>query len=237
MAIITISRQFGSEGLAVARRAAELLGYACLDKALVRDVARMADIPERLVEKYDEKGQGLIADLLRRAFLGSPSPSSSPGGEVIGLVDDPEPQYGKPERCWTPVQDDILSLTELIIRTAADRGNVVIVGRGAQIILADRPNTLRVRVTSPINVRCRRIAERYDVDLEEAMALIHRKDQDKARYLRQYYCVGLEDSDLYHLIINTERTGVEMAAHLIADGASFIDTKEEVRQKCWTKRH
>lgn len=227
MAIITLSRQFGSEGLAVAHRAAELLGYSCLDKALVRDVARMADVPERLVEKYDEKGQGLVADLLRRAFLSSSSPSSSPGGEAIGVIDDPELPYGKPERCWMPVQNDILSLTEMIIRAAADRGNVVIVGRGAQIILADRPNTLHVRVTSSINVRCRRIAERYDVDPEEAMALIRRKDQDKARYLRQYYGANLEDSDLYHLIINMERTGVEMAARLIADGATFMDTRRK----------
>lgn len=226
MAVITISRQFGSEGLAVARRAAELLGYSCLDKALVADVARAADIPERLVERYDEKGQGFIENLLRRAFL-SHSPPYVWGGEYVGMPDDPGPQHGEPERCWTPVRDDILSLTELVIRVAADRGNVIVVGRSSQVILADRRDTLHVRVIAPINVRCQRIAERYDVDLEEAMTLIHRKDQDKVRYLRQYYDVDWEESNLYHLIINTERTGVELAARLIAGGVTFIDTKRK----------
>jgi len=47
VAVITISRQFGAEGLAVARRAAKLLGYKCLDRAIVAEVARMADVSEK----------------------------------------------------------------------------------------------------------------------------------------------------------------------------------------------
>jgi cytidylate kinase len=124
--------------------------------------------------------------------------------------------YSDLEQSRTPGREDIISLIEQVIRAAADRGDVVIVGRGAQVVLADRPDALHVRVIAPVIIRCQRIAEREGVGAEEAMALILRADRDRARYLRQYYRVDWEDSNLYHLTVNTERTGIDLAARLIA---------------------
>lgn len=76
MAAITISRQFGSEGLAVAKRTAEILGYTCLDRTLVAQVARIADLPEKDRNLYHltvntertgvERAARLIADAAER---------------------------------------------------------------------------------------------------------------------------------------------------------------------------
>lgn len=222
MAVITVSREFGSEGLAVARRAAELLGYSCLDRGLVTEVARMADVSEREVERYDERGQGLVADLLERMFVGRSGgyPAYAWYGDCPEMMVAPALFYSDLEQGQVPCREDILSLVEHVIRAAADRGNVVIVGRGAQVVLADRPEALHVRVIAPLPFRCQRIAAREGVDLAEAMDLIRRTDRDRARYLRQYYHVDWEDSQLYHLTINTERTGIDLAARLIAGAAS-----------------
>ena len=222
VAVITISRAFGSEGLAVARRAAEVLGYSCLDRGLVTEVARMADVSEQEVARYDERGQGPVADLLERVFVGRSGgyPVYAWGGECAEMMVAPALFYSDLEQGRVLSREDIISLIEHVIRAAADRGNVVIVGRGAQVVLADRPDALHVRVIAPIPFRCGRIVEREGVDPEEAMELIRRTDRDRARYLRQYYRVDWEDGNLYHLTINTERTGVDLAARLIAGAAS-----------------
>lgn len=222
MAIITISREFGSEGLAVARRTAELLGYSCLDRGLVAEVSRMADVSEQEVERYDEKGQGFVADLLSRVFLGRSAgyPVYAWGGECAEMMAAPALLYSDLEQSQALCRDDIISLIEHVIRAAADRGDVVIVGRGAQVVLADRPDTLHVRVVAPLSFRCHRIAEREGVGLKEAMALVQQTDRDRARYLRQYYRVDWGDSTLYHMTINAERTGVDLAARLIAGAAA-----------------
>lgn len=219
MAVITISREFGSGGLAVARRTAERLGYSCLDRALVAEVSRMADVSEQEVERYDERGQGFMADLLTRVFLGRSGgyPLYAWGGECAEMMVAPALLYSDLEQSRAASRDDIISMIEHVIRAAADRGNVVIVGRGAQVILADRPDTLHVRVIAPLSFRCQRIAAREGVGLAEATELVRRMDRDRARYLRQYYRVNWGDSTLYHLTINAERTGVDPAAHLIAE--------------------
>ena len=142
------------------------------------------------------------------------------GGECAEMMVAPALFYSDLEQGRVLSREDIISLIEHVIRAAADRGNVVIVGRGAQVVLADRPDALHVRVIAPIPFRCGRIVEREGVDPEEAMELIRRTDRDRARYLRQYYRVDWEDGNLYHLTINTERTGVDLAARLIAGAAS-----------------
>lgn len=224
MAVITVSREFGSEGLAVARRAADLLGYSCLDRGLVAEVAHLADVPEQEVERYDERGQGLIADLLARVFEGRASgyPLYAWGGECAEMMVAPALMYSGLEQSRVPGREDILSLIEHVVRAAADRGDVVIVGRAAQAILAGRPDTLCVRVVAPVSFRRQRIAEREGIGLEEAMARVLRTDRDRGRYHRQYYRMDWEDGNLYHLTVNTQRMGVELAARLIAATAARL---------------
>ncbi|OGG56481.1 MAG: hypothetical protein A3F84_15745 [Candidatus Handelsmanbacteria bacterium RIFCSPLOWO2_12_FULL_64_10] len=221
MAVITISRQFGSAGLAVARRTAERLGYSCLDRTIVTDVARLANVSEQEIEKHDERGQSLFERLLTGIF-GSPSeayPFRALSGVPAGVVGVP-PLIEGLERYRMPNRTDVLSLIEQVIRSAAGRGNVVIVGRGSQALLADWPEALHVRLVAPLEVRCRRIAEQEGIGLEEAMALIQATDRSRERYIRQHYGVDWEDPDLYHLMVNTGRIGAALAAEIISDAAA-----------------
>jgi len=221
VAIITISREFGSEGLAVARRAAQRLGYLCLDRTIVTDVARLADVSEQEIEKHDERGQGLFERLLTGIF-GDPS-EARPFGALVGVpagMVGVSPRIERLERNPMPTRKDILSLTEQVIRATARRGNAVIVGRGSQALLADWPEALHVRLVAPIEFRCQRIAEQEGIDPEEAMALIRETDRNRERYILQRYGVDWEDPDLYHLTVNTGRTGTALAAGLIADAAA-----------------
>ena len=95
------------------------------------------------------------------------------------------------------------SQVERIIRDLADGGNVVIVGRGGQVVLHDRPDVLHVRVVSPFEMRVARLRQERKVSEESAGACLEASDRARARFFRRSHGVRVGDPALYHLTINT----------------------------------
>ncbi len=104
---------------------------------------------------------------------------------------------------------------ERIIRELADAGDVVIVGRGSQVVLRDRPDVLRVRVVAPLEVRMAWLRQEKTISAEAARACLEASDRARARYLRRSYRVQLDDPTLYHLIINTSLLDLALAVNLV----------------------
>jgi cytidylate kinase len=220
VAVVTVSRTCGSGGLAVARCAAEFLGYALLDKGLIAEVARMSEVPEREVASVDEVGSGFLAGLVSRLLLNPVGPVACGvdpwGGGFGGMVLATEPSGGGSGGSYPFDRDHLVFLTEQVIRAAADRGDAVIVGRGAQAILADREEALHVRIDAPFPDRVCRVAEREGLNLRDAASLVRRTDLARDRYLRRYHRADAHDSRNYHIVLNTGRTGIEPAADLLS---------------------
>ncbi len=105
-----------------------------------------------------------------------------------------------------------------LIRTAifelAAKDNVVVVGRGAQVILKDIPGTFNVRVIAPYATRVRRLVEQLGYDERDARWNIRQSDRDSSGYISTYFDANWDDGDLYDLVINTRtmtmKTGIEM---------------------------
>ncbi len=102
-----------------------------------------------------------------------------------------------------------------VMEGLADDGEIVIIGRAGQVILADRPDVLHVRVVAPPEVRVGRIASRHGVPVTAARAQMEESDRSRRAYLRQTYDVAWNDPQLYDLVLNTRRMTVESAADLI----------------------
>lgn len=201
MPVITIAREFGAGGSDVAAILAERLGAEIVDKSLIAQVARLAQMAPEVVEAEDERPRGLV-DRVVRAFapLG---PDLSPGWE---------PPY--PDPFFDP-RRVVLELTEHVIREAAASGNVIIVGRGAAFVLADRPRVLRVFLHAPLDVRVRTIMERFDLAEAVARRRLHDTDANRAAYMRQVYRSDWRDPRHYDLVLNTDRLGYERSAAAI----------------------
>jgi cytidylate kinase len=107
-----------------------------------------------------------------------------------------------------------------VVLDLADQGNVIIVGRAGQAILAVRDDAVHVRLIASIELRAERIAQRQSISLECARAQIQASDQYRARYLRRCYGVRWDSSELYHLIINTGRFTPNQAASIICQTVS-----------------
>lgn len=106
------------------------------------------------------------------------------------------------------------------------RNNVVIVGRGGQVILRNIPDSLHVRITAPLKSRVSRLLDE-GYDEEEAHRLIRQSDQDSAGYLHSYFDADWNDSDLYDLVINTRSVTQEQAVEMI-NCATVVQEGEEV---------
>ena len=105
---------------------------------------------------------------------------------------------------------------ESVIREYAEEGQVIIVGRAGQVILRDRPDTLHVRITAPLEVRIQRLVEQQSINIEAAKAQLETSDRYRKNYMRRFYHSRWDSSDLYDLIINTARLNASEGAQLLS---------------------
>ena len=106
--------------------------------------------------------------------------------------------------------------TSKTILKLAKVGNVIIVGRGANIITANLKNVFHVRLVAPFENRITHIQEYFGMSGKEAEEYIIREEEARKKYLKSYFFKDIEDPINYHLILNTKLLGYEGAAEVIA---------------------
>jgi cytidylate kinase len=108
-----------------------------------------------------------------------------------------------------------LSAVRTVMEELAEAGNVIIVGRAGQIILAGRQATLHVRVIAPVPLRVERLALRQGIPIAAARAQIDASDHYHKNYFKNYYQVPWDGPGLYDLVINTAKLTAQDAAEMI----------------------
>ena len=227
MGVITISRQYGSEGRKIGRAVAEALGYLYIDKDLMVEVAHEAQVPVSEVARYDECPEHPALRVLRKLLI-SPYPEDLVGpweGEwasgfwVHRQIDPGDIVFLDEDTCVRLTGEAMLRLT--------DRGNVVLMGRGGQALLAHPFDVLHVRIVAPETFRVKTIVEREGLSRAEAIGQIQKVDEQRKRYIKRHYTVNWDDPLHYHLIINTGWTGVEVAACLLVEAVRHLPFKRK----------
>ena len=210
MAVITISKQHGAGGKAIALALARQLGYEVVDKSLIIKVAQQARVGTDRVESFDQEHYSSIDKYLSGIFLANPAlygPGSFdfPLAGAAGFAADQE--FFNAQK--------YLTLTQALIKELYRKGNVVLVGRGGQVLLADQPGCLHLRLCAPLEYRIRRVMEKAGVSEKEAGEKIHSRDKSRASYIKDHYQRDWNDPGLYHLTINTQRVPVETIITLV----------------------
>jgi CMP/dCMP kinase len=201
MAIITISRMYGSGGSDVAARVAQLLGWSLFDNAFIDAVAERLGVPASEVQAREERAPSLVERLASALAVASP--------EIL-----PPPTEQIP-----PSEERMADVTRRIIEEAVARGNAVLVGRGAQSVLARRAGVLHVFCYAPREALVRRAAERHSVSVAEAEKIVDEINKQRDQYVRTTFKRSWKAHDNYHLAVNTDSFGVEGSAQLIVDAA------------------
>jgi len=105
------------------------------------------------------------------------------------------------------------------IHEYAEKGDVILLGRGAHIILGDNPDVFRVYLNAEFDVRMMRIAEKHDLKgkkgLEEARRMVVESDYARASYHNYLFGVDSFDPLLYDLGLNTTWMSAQQAGDAI----------------------
>lgn len=112
-----------------------------------------------------------------------------------------------------------IQAVNMVVMELAKKGNVVIVGRGSQVILREFHDVVRVLMVAPLALRAERIATRLSISLRAARAQVKASDRHRKRFLRRFYGVHWDDPALYDLVINTQHLTADDAVDLICRAA------------------
>lgn len=128
-----------------------------------------------------------------------------------------------------------LHLIEAAIYDFARKGNIVVVGRGGQVLLKDIPGILHVRIVAPLEVRMNRIMEREGKDEKDAARILRQSDRDSAGFIHSFFDVDWNDQSLYDLIINTQKISVDTGVKMILESINSRKSKrvKNGRKKNW----
>jgi len=112
--------------------------------------------------------------------------------------------------------DRYISTLQSVIKSIAARGNVVILGRGSQVILRDDPNVVHAWVIAPKEQRVQRIVDSEGMKPEDALRRIKESDSSRAAFHQRFFKVDAESPALYDVTVNCARVSVPTAVHIIA---------------------
>jgi len=203
--IITIEREYGSGGGEIAQLLSQQLGWKLWDQLLTEEIARLAECPKAVVERREERTDPLYYRLFKSFLRGSYEGSIN--AHKLKVVDS----------------ESILKITQRVVEHAAKTGNSVIVGRGSQHFLRNRPDTLRVFLYAPREDKVRRLIARGKSE-GEAEQLVDTIDRERADFIQRYFNVEWPDRAIYHTMINTA-IGDQAVIRMILDFMKSVEAK------------
>lgn len=191
--IINIGRQFGGGGLGVAHELGKKLALPVYDKELITKAAQDSGFSAGLFEQSDEKKRFFsLSSLFANAFNDTDNYMSDRG---------------------------LFKMQSETIMRIAEQGSAIIVGRCSDYILRDRTDTLNVFLTSPVEMRIKKISERCGVSEEEAEKMIETKDSNRREYYNYYTFGDWGMASTYDLCIDSSILGEEGTADFIIEFA------------------
>ncbi|MDQ2902639.1 MAG: cytidylate kinase-like family protein [Chloroflexota bacterium] len=200
---ITISQQYGSGGNKLAAKLAFKLRWRLADYEIIAQVARQLGITEEEAALYDEHTYSFVDRFLLSMMFSTAEAMQAWASQLIMPV---SPQMQK--RLYHE------SLHQ-VIDTFVCTGNTVIVGRGAQVLLANQPDLLHIRVVAPFAQRVSTVMQSERLDEARARVCIQQRDRNQARYLQSQYHRNVNDPLLYDLVVNSGFLDLEGQIDLI----------------------
>jgi cytidylate kinase len=196
---ITISREPGASGTAVAREVGQRLGWPTYDEELLNFIAREMGTSVDLVKLIDEK------------------PVSFLEHAVITMVSD-----------YNLNQDSYMVHLVAAVRALGAKGRCLIVGRGATFMLPPL-TTLRVRLVADLHDRIAAITRLKSLSDKEAAQWIDRKASERRSFVKKHFSKDVTDAHHYDLVLNASRWSVPETAELIIDALQRIETHKHSR--------
>lgn len=194
--VLTIARQYGSGGREIGAKVAELLGIPNYDRELITMAAKEGELDAQSLERVDEVASG---SLLYTLAIGSNPFGINPAAPLT-----------------LPLNDRLFVRQSEIIRSLAEQGSCVIIGRCADHVLREHPGCVRVYLYADREQRLARVMERHGISAKEADAVLTKTDRRRASYYNFYTGEKWGKSENYDLALNTGLLGTDGTARWLA---------------------
>lgn len=214
MAIVTFSRQLGSGGDIIASKVAKELGYDLINSNLIVQIAEEAGVSVEYAKSLDERSESRAMAWLKSWMIPHTEKFLLEKGKHLDEV-----SYLNPEGYAEYVKSILLGL--------AEKGNIVIVGRGGQFILKDRGNAFHIHIIAEMESRVQWLCENYNFSKTEARNEIKKSDTTRRNYICRFFHADLDDPLAYHIVINTSIMGINLATDIINDAAKKFSASHE----------
>jgi cytidylate kinase len=198
MAVITISKEFGTDSEKIASLAAQKLGYEYIGEQLIAEIAKELRVSESEAEMFRKTSQSRILRFVDRYTC---SLVQKVVDREHGCLDD----------------KNYYETTKKLVLNVYDAGNAIILGWGGQCILRGKPDTLHVRLVKDEETKIREVMKNRNLEYNAAKAFIEREENDLKAYIKHYFNEDWNAAQLYDLIIDMGKTSVEQAVDLICD--------------------
>lgn len=195
--VITLSREFGCQGYAVAEKLCKLVSdktgeaWILIDNAILDEVARNHNISEDILHHLGENNSVL--------------------DEVMATF---SPQ-------WKTERDHFQLLCSYII-SLAEQGNVIIVELGGVIIARHLEHASHFRIYGSDSFKAAMLATRLHLSAEDAEKLMHRQQKKRDRFTVDFLSQNGHDPSLYDLLFNNDRCNPEKIARIIAEYVALL---------------
>lgn len=191
--VVTISRQAGAGSRPVA-------------EAMIRRLERDTEGPWTIVDR------NLVAKVLEDHHLPADLARYMPEDRVSETADTLDQLFGLRPSTWTLVRKTSETILHL-----AEMGNVVLIGRGANLITKDLDQAFHVRLIGSVPARVRHVMDVKHLDEHDATEYVRDEDARRRRYVRKYFEADIDQPLLYHLVLNTDRFTYRRAGEVIAE--------------------
>jgi len=183
--VITISREPGTGGTAIAKQLAKVLDMDFMSGQIIQQVAQSANMSEKVVASLDERRISLREDWLKILF--------------------------DSKHFWP---DSFLRHLMTVISTIGLHGNAIILGRGANYILPPK-ETFRVRLIAPMEARIAKVTADRGVSRNEAEKYVTRTESDRKSFILKYFHTDIGNPAHYDIVIDASRMGIDGTVEII----------------------
>ena len=231
MPVITINGGIGSGAVPVGQMVAERLHLNFVDRLIFTQAARLVGSPvgalidkeQRVVRFRDRLGNFVQTMLERSAVAGvSGEPYFGRGIETL----PPETYWemaGEAPPAAARVNDkEFIEATTTVVTDLYRKGDVVIIGRGANVILGDTPDVVHVGLLAPLETRVEVMMRREHFDRDEARSYVQELDQARVAYFRKYFNLHPDEPSLYHVMLNMAKVEYDTATEIIMHAAADL---------------
>ncbi len=200
--VITISRQLGSGGAYIGQKLAKNLDIFYADREIIGQAAKQFSLLEEDLEPHDEKISSFW-NLFLRSYAYAPD-------EYL------------PSQSIIPTDYTLFKVEKEIIEQLAKERSAVIIGRCGSYILREHSNHVSIFLHADITFRKERIQKLYNLSEETALKMITQSDKERAIYNRTHTGKEWADINLYDIILDTSKIGLDKCAGFIKQYLELI---------------